>query len=355
MSLLCTVSVFEVSTLTASAASISAGDEALANSLRADPLVNKAMSAMMGFQRASWEQGVAGQALLEAGEIQGAIALAQASLVNVSKEGVVAASGGSPMDPLMLGETLVYAARQTGDPKLAKATEDMLQFAHKGADRAKDGTMFHQFATKEVWSDETFTAAPLLAAAGFHDEAIAQMQGIMRRLWDPKIKLMHHRWSEDQQALLEGASHWGGGNGWTAAALMRLIRALPAEREADRRQLVGNLKDLLDGCLVFQRPDGLFHDEPDDSKSYVETNMAAMLAYAIYESVKGGWLPDSYLAAADRMRAGVRAKVDRFGFVQDVAGAPRFDKPGISTEGQAFFILMEASARKAGRPVVAVP
>lgn len=161
--------------------------------------------------------------------------------------------------------------------------------------------------------------------------------------------MMHHRWQENQGALLD-SSHWGGGSGWTAAALMRLIRSLPADRAADRQQLVGTLKELLDGCLMYQRPDGLFHDEPNDPKTYVETNLAAMLGYTIYESVRGGWLPESYLPAADRMRAAVRAKVDRLGFVQGVAGAPRFDQPGISTEGQAFFLLLEASARKAGRP-----
>jgi unsaturated rhamnogalacturonyl hydrolase len=41
------------------------------------------------------------------------------------------------------------------------------------------------------------------------------------------------------------------------------------------------------------------------------------------------------------------------GFVQGVAGAPSFNKPGISAEGQAFFILMEAAARKSGRPLPA--
>jgi hypothetical protein len=33
-----------------------------------------------------------------------------------------------------------------------------------------------------------------------------------------------------------------------------------------------------------------------------------------------------------------------------LAGAPHFDRPGVSAEGQAFFILMEAAAHKAGRP-----
>ncbi len=350
----CALSEFEVWGRDASAPLAHVGDASLARTLREDPLVNKALLAMMGFQRQSWEQGTAGQALLEAGELDAAIALAHASLVNVTKEGVVAASGGSTMDPLMLGETLMCAVHLTGDPKLQKAAEDMLHFALKGAPRAADGTPFHIADAREVWSDETFTSAPLLASAGYYDESIAHLRGIMCRLWDPKTRMMHHRWLEDKGALLD-SSHWGGGSGWTAGALMRLIRSLPADRETDRRELATTLRELMDGCLAYQRADGLFHDEPADPSTYVETNLAAMLAYAIYESVRGGWLPESYVPASDRMRAAVRAKVDRFGFVQGVAGAPRFDQPGVSTEGQAFFILMEASARKAGRPAVPGP
>jgi unsaturated rhamnogalacturonyl hydrolase len=324
-------------------------DTAFAAKLRQDPLVAKALSAMLGFQRASWEQGVAGQALIEAGEQGAAVALARASLVHVNQSGVVAAWDGSPTDPLMLGDTLWWAAQRTGEPELRKAADDMLQFALAGAARAPDGTPYHQPSTQEMWSDGSFTSPPFLAAAGHYDEAVAQLRGVIQRLWDPEKKLMHHRWSERNQTLTH-AAHWGGGNGWTAAALTRVIRSLPPEHQADRALLAGILKELLDGCRACQRPDGLFYDEVDNPASYVETNLAAMLAYSIYESVRGGWLPESYLSAADRMRAAVRAKVDQDGFVQGVAGAPSFDRPGISTEGQAFFILMEAAARKSGRP-----
>ena len=327
-------------------------DAAFAAQLRQDPLVAKAMAAMMGFQRFSWEQGVAGQALLEAGERDAAIALARASLIYVNQNGVVAAQGGSTTDPLMLGDCLWWSARSTGDSELVKAADNMLQFALKGAPRAGDGTSFHQAASREMWSDGSFTTPPFLAAAGQPDAAIAQLLGVHRRLWDPDKKLMHHRWSEPKQTLVD-PNFWGGGNGWTAAAFARVIRSLPADHTADREQLAGKLQELLDGCLAHQRPDGLFYDKVDDPSSFVETNLAAMLAYAIYESVRGGWLPESYLARADQMREAVRAKMDRFGFVQGVAGAPNFNRPGISAEGQAFFILMEASARKAGHPVPA--
>jgi rhamnogalacturonyl hydrolase YesR len=325
------------------------GTASLAASLRSDPLYAKVLHGMMGFQRESWEQGTCAQALLEAGELDAAQALALASVVHANKDGIVAAYGGSNMDPLMLGETLWWAAHRTGDPGLLKAAEAMLSFALKGAPRAADGTPFHVSKGREVWSDETFTSPPLLACTGHLDEAIAQLEGMRRRLWDPKAKLMWHRWAEDRQSLME-ESHWGGGNGWTAAAFVRLLRQLPGERTDQRRQLISELTELLDGCLALQRPDGLFHDDPAKADSYVETNLSAMLAYAIFEAVRERWIPERYLAPADRMRAAVRAKVDEDGFVQGVAGAPNFDRPGISTEGQAFFILMEAAALKAGRP-----
>jgi hypothetical protein len=48
------------------------------------------------------------------------------------------------------------------------------------------------------------------------------------------------------------------------------------------------------------------------------------------------------------MRLAARAKVDADGFVQGVCGAPHFDQPGVSAEGQAFFLMMEAAAAKLG-------
>ncbi len=319
-----------------------------ARELRNNPIIDKAFQAMMGFQRASWEQGIAGQALIEAGELDAAIALARSSLVHVNSHNVPAANGGSPTDPLMLGGTLWWAAQHTQYPLLLQATNDMLRYAINDASRSNDGTPYHQPDQKEFWSDGSFTSPPFLAAAHKYDTAVTHLLGVHQRLWDNDKKLMHHRWSEKQDKMTDPA-FWGGGCGWTAAGITQVIRSLPPEHVAERVKLSAMLKDLVDSCISYQREDGLFHDYVNDPSTYVETNLASMLAYAIYESVRGGWLPTSYLHHADKMRNAVRTKIDRLGFVQGVAGAPSFNKPGISTEGQAFFILMEASAKKAGR------
>ncbi len=48
-------------------------------------------------------------------------------------------------------------------------------------------------------------------------------------------------------------------------------------------------------------------------------------------------------STSDRMRLAAHAQVDEYGFVQNVCGAPNFDRPGIATEGQAMFLLMETA------------
>ena len=275
-----------------------------AGAIAADPLVEKVRNAALAMQRKSWEQGVLAQAFLEEGDDAMVVAMAQASLIYTSKDGLVAASGGAPVDPLMAGEAVWRAAQISDDPALRKAADTMLDWTLKRAPRAADGTIYHTGET--IWSDSFHTSPPFLAYAGHCAEAIQQIEGHRKRLWDPDKKLISHRWDESRQQFARKA-FWGGGNGWAAAALARVIRALPEDRKADKERLAGYLKELIDGCLAHQRADGLFHDIADDPNSYVETNLAQMLAFAIYESVRGGWLPSDYLKAADRMRAAARA------------------------------------------------
>ncbi|HUJ44810.1 MAG TPA: glycoside hydrolase family 88 protein [Opitutaceae bacterium] len=308
-----------------------------------EPLVERVRTAALSMQRKSWEQGVLAQAFLEEGRDDLVVALARASMIYLSKDGVPAALEGAPVDPLMAGEAMARAARLTGDPALHQAVEQSLAYILTRAPRAADGTIFHTSET--VWSDSFHTTPPFLASTGHPTEALGQIEGHWRRLWNPRKRLLAHIWDEKAQRLTD-PSAWGGGNGWAAAGLMRVIRAWPDDRATAKARLASNLRQLIDGCLAHQRTDGLFHNVVDDPDSFVETNLAQMLAYSIYESVRGGWLPADYLPAAGRMRSAARAKVDRDGFVRGVAGAPTFDRAGISPEGQAFFLMMEAAARK---------
>jgi rhamnogalacturonyl hydrolase YesR len=311
--------------------------------------IQKATAAAMAMQRRDWEQGVLAQAALEAGNRDAVILLTKAAIVQGTPDGRlgVVVSGG-PTDPAMGGEAYARAAEWTGDAQIHDAVQGLLEWIRHGAPRNSEGILYHTFATPEMWSDGFHCAAPFLAAMGYYDEAMAQIAGYRKLLWSPQKKILAHIW-DDGKGQLKDPAFWGVGNGWAAIGLTRVIRHLPREREDDRKRLAAFVKDIVDGCLAYQRGDGLFHNIIDQPGTFVETNLAQALGFAVYEGISGGWLPRAYLAQADRMRGAVRQKMDAFGYVQGVCGAPHFDHPGTATEGQAFCMMMEAAGGRVAR------
>jgi rhamnogalacturonyl hydrolase YesR len=311
--------------------------------------IRKATAAAMAMQRRDWEQGILAQAALEAGNREAVILLTKAAIVQRFPDGRlgVVVSGG-PTDPAMGGEAYARAAEWTGDAQIREAVQGLLDWILLKAPRNPEGILYHTFRTPEIWSDGFNCAAPFLAAMGYYDEAAAQIEGYRKLLWNPAKKLLAHIW-DDGKRQFQDPAFWGVGNGWAAIGLARVIRRLPRERQDDRQRLAGFVKDIVDGCLKYQRDDGLFHNVVDQPGTFVETNLAQALAFAIYEGISAGWLSQDYLAHADRMRAAAREKMDAFGYVQGVCGAPNFDRPGTAAEGQAFCMMMEAAGGRVAR------
>ena len=308
--------------------------------------IKRATDAAMAMQRRDWEQGILAQAMLETGERERLIQLTKAAIVLQTPDGRMGVvASGSPTDPAMGGAAYAKAAEWTGDRAMQKAVDAMLEWILHAAPRNAQGILYHTFHAPEMWSDGLNGAPPFLAAMGFYDEALKQIDGYRERLWNPERKLLAHIW-DDGTRQFKDPGFWGGGNGWAAAGLARVVRSLPAERRQDRDRLTEFAREIVDGCLAHQRRDGLFHNVVDQPNTFVETNLAQMLAYAIYTGVGDGWLPIEYRAKADGMRAAARAKMDSFGFVQGACSAPEFDRPGTSTEAQAFCILMETAGRR---------
>ncbi len=306
----------------------------------------KVKNAMLAMQRRAWEQGTAAQALLELGETELVVLLAKDAVVNQLKDGRLALNeGNAPVcDPAVNGEPVLFAAKQTGDPALLQAADRMLEFELHKAPRTPDGIIYHNHIENRIWVDAIYMLPPFLAVAGQPAEAMKQITGYRRILQDPAKKLYSHIWDEDRQ-VFERKALWGSGNGWAMAGMTRVLRALPPSMTAEKTRLASWIHELVDAALVWRRGDGLFHDVLDDSGTFVETNFAQMLAYTIYRGIAGRWLPDSSRATAESLRAAAIARVDAFGIVQGVCGAPNFNRVGTSTEGQAFHLLMEAARR----------
>ncbi len=315
--------------------------------LDADALrLAKAKNAMLAMQRRAWEQGTAAQALLELGETELVVLFAKDAVVNQLKDGRLGLNeGNAPVcDPCVNGEPVLFAAQVTGDPALRTAADRMLEFAFHKAPRTREGIVYHNHIENRIWVDALYMLPPFLAVAGQPAEALKQVAGYRRILQDPRTKLYSHMWDEDRRDF-ERKAFWGSGNGWALAGMTRVLRALPTTMAGEKAQLVEWIRELVDAALPWRCADGLFHDVLDDANTFVETNFAQMLAYTLYRGVAGGWMPATYRATADSLRAAAIGKVDAFGIVQGVCGAPHFNKVGTSTEAQAFHLLMEAARR----------
>ena len=250
-------------------------------------------------------------------------------------------------DHCAIGEALLYAYKQTGDEALGKAYDKLLHWALSAAPRNDEGIVFHLDNSRQFWVDSFYMLPPFLASAGKYSEALKQINGYWKALFRPEKALLSHIWDDGEKRYIR-EDVWGVGNGWAAAGMARVISLLPAAYNEEKEELASHIRTLLKGALVYQRRDGLFHDVMDDPGTFVETNAAQMLAYVIFRGCREGYLDDGYIPAAQEIYYAVHEKVNLYGLVTDVCGAPSFDAPGVAPEGQAFFILMDSARRNGG-------
>lgn len=314
-----------------------------------DELVEKVKTAMLSMQRYSWEQGTAMQGMLEIGDTSSLIIMAREAVQRKSADGRLSMVGSdfNIADPGVNGPGVLAAYRITGEEKYMNAAKAQYEHLLRPESQNSFGVIYHNNRSEVIFSDNMFMVAPFLAQMGDYDEAIKQIEGIRDVLWNEDEKLFHHIRIQETMEFRD-PSFWGGGNGWCAAAMAQVIDILPEEREVDRQKLIGYCTDLLDGCISNQLESGLLYDKITEP-NFEETTLPAMLAYTIYTALKSGWLDGSYKAHADKMRTAVYANVDELGLLQNASKAPRFNTPGTSPEGQAFFLMMEGAYRKLNR------
>lgn len=307
--------------------------------------VKAVKSALLSMQRHSWEQGVAAHAFLDLGEKDMVIALAMSAVMRQKEDGRAAVMGSDQAvtDTCAPGEAIAEAWRLTGDPIFEDALNRLLDWALCRAPRTSCGVVCHLIGTKQVWADSCYMLPTFLAAAGHTQEAVEQMEGYYRLLCDPQTGLFHHIRDAEAGRFVR-SDFWGGGNGWAAASMARLLHRIPMQEEALRLRLLAMELPLLKALRSMVREDGLSHDILNRTDSFVEVNFSQMYAYALFTGMADGWLSPEYLPLAEKMRAAANEKVDAYGFVRQVCGAPDFCRPGISPEGQAFYLLMENAA-----------
>ena len=92
---------------------------------------------------------------------------------------------------------------------------------------------------------------------------------------------------------------WGRGNGWMAAGMAELLRALP-KSNPDRRRILNGFKTMMNSLLKYQAEDGMWRQLIDDKESWKETSCTGMFAFAMITGIKNGWLDKKIYGNAAR-------------------------------------------------------
>jgi unsaturated rhamnogalacturonyl hydrolase len=204
------------------------------------------------------------------------------------------------------------------EPYLARLEEFLAR-----CPRLPDGTLHRPRG--RLMADDPYMVVPylvrrhrLLPDARLLEDAVQQVLGSHRRLFDPERRLYRHAWDVKTGRPL--GEFWGRANGWMVLAQVELLAALPPDhpRFAEVRAAFA---EHAAGLRRIQDPAGGWHQVLDHPESWLETSCTGMFVYGLARGVNEGWLDPSFAPDARRGWAALRQKVTPEGDIIDVCGS----------------------------------
>jgi unsaturated rhamnogalacturonyl hydrolase len=225
------------------------------------------------------------------------------------------------LDNILLGRQLLLLYGVTHDARYAKAATLLYeQLVHQP--RTPSGGFWHkQRYPHQMWLDGLYMAEPFYAeyASTFHHpEAFSdithQFVLLNEHARDPKTGLLYHGWDESKQERWAdkqtglSSQFWARAMGWQMMALVDTLSYYPKE-DAGRKQLIAQLEQEAAALTRYQDKDtGLWYqvlDKPAEKGNYLESSASCMFVYALASGVRQGYLPQRYLANAERGYIGI--------------------------------------------------
>ncbi|AWW30566.1 glycosyl hydrolase family 88 [Echinicola strongylocentroti] len=234
------------------------------------------------------------------------------------------------IDNINSGKVLIPLYEETGEEKFRIALDTLVKQLEEHP-RVSDGGFWHKKKyPHQVWLDGLYMAGPFLAAYGTTfdqpaqvDDAAAQLIAAYEVLYNPEKQLLYHGWDEsreqdwaDKETGLS-SNFWSRGMGWYVMAIVDVLDYLPADHP-DRSKLIAMANSIAEGIADFQDPaTGAWYqvtDQGDREGNYLEASGTGMFVYFLYKGVRKGYLPESYLATANK---GYEGLVNEFFKVED--------------------------------------
>ena len=226
------------------------------------------------------------------------------------------------LDNVLCGRNLLTLYNVTGSAKYLKAAT-MLYDQLKKQPRTPEGGFWHKKVYEDqMWLDGLYMAESFYAeyAGQFHYEAnfddIARQFILMEQhARDPKTGLLYHGWDYSKKQKWAnpqtGLSHefWGRADGWYAMALVDVLDYFPQDNPK-RAEIIAILNRLAAAITKCQdAKTGVWYDildKPNEKGNYLESSASSMFVYALAKGIRNGYLPESYLAVAEKGYKGIQ-------------------------------------------------
>jgi unsaturated rhamnogalacturonyl hydrolase len=225
------------------------------------------------------------------------------------------------IDNVLPGRNLLMLYNVTLKEKYYKAAAQLREQL-KTHPRTKAGGFWHKkIYPYQMWLDGLYMGEPFYAewTKQFGDDTafndIARQFILMERFArDPKTGLLYHgydesreqKWADKKTGLSPNV--WGRAMGWYGMALVDVLEAFPEDHPM-RDSLVRILTRFATAVVKYQdKGTGLWWDiidMPGREKNYLEASASSMFVYALAKGVRLGYLPETYLAPAQKGYAGI--------------------------------------------------
>lgn len=222
-------------------------------------------------------------------------------------------------DNITTGRMLLYLYQELGDIRYKKAA-DKLRAQIAAQPRDKDGGFWHkQRYPNQMWLDGLYMLEPFYAEYGTitgednWPDIVKQFELMYKGSIDSKTGLLIHAYDQARvqpwadKKTGHSPNFWGRSMGWYEMALVDVLDFMPVNHPS-RAILIKQLQDLSAALLKIQDPtSGLWYQVPNfpgRKGNYLEASASNMFIYAFAKGARKGYLPASYLDAAQKAYAG---------------------------------------------------
>ncbi|CDO68725.1 hypothetical protein BN946_scf184652.g52 [Trametes cinnabarina] len=347
-----------------------------------DATISKVKSNMLQISTHSWEIGTALEALTElewpslsvfGGSLPPPVKLPSGTASDVIKWATKIVKAKDPKslplvdgdgavgDPASIGVAVLltnWTRTNRGDHEFSTAAGHQLTYLLDKAPRTSDGAISHRSEQVQLWADFVYMAPPFIAyygalKGGSGGLSLLKIAYKQCKLYRQYLRSSSGLWKHIVLGSWQDNHHWGTGNAWAAAGMLRVLETihhskLASKMQSEQSDLKSWINEIVSASWKHQHTNGTLFNYIDESDSFADSSSTALLAAVTYRlaSLTGD---NSHISAANKAYSLIKSSVDSNGWLRNTVDPETFDTPSQpgshSPEGQSFVLLLQAAYR----------